>query len=253
LNGDLKAPKFDFVSNARPSMFAYPSSTKPPKKETVAKVAAAVLSTTNKVKAREKRKATAEGDSMDTDEKLETGKAADGDVTMHIDESGHGDVSPINDSISNLPDDSKPASKRKAEPSFEILPNFSRVTTAQVAYISFPTECRYQPVRPVSTKPTPGIGKGPEKSPMALHGLTSEKYAGRGGILILKDLRPDEDAEFIEFEPPAPSLPDTTGAANVPSSIASGSQASAPHISLDESAPEANPPEPFEYPFDSDA
>jgi 26S proteasome regulatory subunit N2 len=53
------------VSNAKPSLFAYPSSTKPPKKETVTKVATAVLSTTAKVKAREKKKAAAEGDAMD--------------------------------------------------------------------------------------------------------------------------------------------------------------------------------------------
>jgi 26S proteasome regulatory subunit N2 len=54
------------VSNAKPSLFAYPSPTKPPKKETVTKVATAVLSTTAKMKAREKKKAAAEGDSMDT-------------------------------------------------------------------------------------------------------------------------------------------------------------------------------------------
>jgi 26S proteasome regulatory subunit N2 len=57
LTEDLKAPKFDFISNARPSLFAYPSLMKPPKKETTAKLTTAVLSTTAKVKARERRKA----------------------------------------------------------------------------------------------------------------------------------------------------------------------------------------------------
>lgn len=56
----LKVPKFDYISNVKPSLFAYPSSTKPPKKEAVTKVATAVLSTTAKVKAREKKKAAAE-------------------------------------------------------------------------------------------------------------------------------------------------------------------------------------------------
>ena len=60
-----QVPKFDFVSNAKPGLFAYPSSVKPPKKEAVTKVATAVLSTTAKVKAREKRKAAAEGEAMD--------------------------------------------------------------------------------------------------------------------------------------------------------------------------------------------
>lgn len=55
-----QAPKFEYVSNAKPSVFAYPISTKPPKKETVNKVATAVLSMTAKVKAREKKKAAAE-------------------------------------------------------------------------------------------------------------------------------------------------------------------------------------------------
>ena len=59
----LKVPKFDYVSNTKPSLFAYPSLTKPPKKEAVIRVATAVLSTTAKVKAREKKKIA--GDDMD--------------------------------------------------------------------------------------------------------------------------------------------------------------------------------------------
>jgi 26S proteasome regulatory subunit N2 len=46
-------------------LFAYPAPTKTPKKEAVTSVATAVLSTTVKVKAREKKKA-AERDLMDT-------------------------------------------------------------------------------------------------------------------------------------------------------------------------------------------
>jgi len=57
-----QVPKFEFTSNARPSLFAYPGATKPQKKETATKVATAVLSTTAKVKAREKKKAAADGD-----------------------------------------------------------------------------------------------------------------------------------------------------------------------------------------------
>ena len=105
--------------------------TKPPKKETITKVATAVLSTTAKVKAREKRKAAAEGDLMDTDEKSETKK--DHDVEMKPEEvssvsSGkHGNISPINGSISNLAEDGKPlgSKTRKGEPMSETLPNFS--------------------------------------------------------------------------------------------------------------------------------
>jgi 26S proteasome regulatory subunit N2 len=64
-------PKIDIVSNAKPSMFAYPSPYKPPAKEKVEKVATAVLSTTAKAQARaktkEQEKAGADGvDAMDT-------------------------------------------------------------------------------------------------------------------------------------------------------------------------------------------
>jgi len=51
-------------THAKPSLFAYPSPTKSPKKETVTKVAMAVLSTTVKINARE-QKAAAKGDFMD--------------------------------------------------------------------------------------------------------------------------------------------------------------------------------------------
>ena len=56
LTGYLKAPKFEFVSNAKPSLFAYPPPTKPPTREPVTKVTTAVLSTTAKAKARERTK-----------------------------------------------------------------------------------------------------------------------------------------------------------------------------------------------------
>ena len=55
-NCSMKAPKFEFISNARHSFFAYPSPTRTPTKESVSKVATAVLSTTAKAKAREKTK-----------------------------------------------------------------------------------------------------------------------------------------------------------------------------------------------------
>jgi len=264
LNADLKAPKFEYVSNARPSLFAYPASTKPPKKEAVHKVATAVLSTTAKVKAREKKKAASDDNAMDTDDKLEGKKESDGDVEMKVEEEplspgkDAGDISPINGSISNLPEEGKPSTKstKKAEPSFEMLPNLSRVTPAQLAYITFPSDGRFQPVRAVSAKPLPPRGvkagtSGGNTSPAPV-GLGSEKYAGGGCILILSDLRPEEEAEFIDFAPPAPPpAPEPAAAAgNVPTTSA---MPVGPHIALDESSPEAGPPEAFEYPFDNDS
>ncbi|KAH9846819.1 26S proteasome regulatory complex non-ATPase subcomplex Rpn2/Psmd1 subunit [Lenzites betulinus] len=241
LDENLKAPTFEFHSNAKPSLFAYPSPTKPPKKEAVAKVATAVLSTTAKQKAREKRKAAAEGETVASDEKK------DGDVEMKGESSPRNeDVSPISGSLSNLAEGTSSPKPRKSEPSSEKLKNFSRVVSAQLAYVSFPSDSRYQPVRVVSTRPPPTASK-PAKSPSAA-ALTAERYAGGGGILIMADTRPGEEVEYIEFETQAP--PAAAGVAPA----AQGPPPSAPgrHIALDESAPEADPPESFEYPFDHD-
>ncbi|KAI8980724.1 26S proteasome regulatory complex non-ATPase subcomplex Rpn2/Psmd1 subunit [Trametes punicea] len=243
LDENLKAPKFEFISNAKPSLFAYPSPTKPPKKETVTKVATAVLSTTAKVKAREKRKAAAEGEIMATDEKK------DKDVEMKPGEAParNDDVSPISGSLSNLAEGtSTPNKGRKAEPSSEKLSNFSRVTPAQLAYITFPPEGRYQPVRVVSTGPPPSATKAAKSASAAV--LGSERSGGGGGILIMADTRPDEPAEYIEFETQAAA----PAAAVAPAAQNLAAAASGRHIALDENAPEAEPPESFEYPFDHD-
>ncbi|KAG6818006.1 hypothetical protein H0H87_009161 [Tephrocybe sp. NHM501043] len=250
LDADLKVPKFEYISNAKPSLFAYPSSAKPPKKEAITKVATAVLSTTAKVKAREKKKAAAE-DAMDLDDRAES-KEGEADVEMKEEPSTpkDGDVSPINRSTLDLgeaPTLNKPP--KKAEPAFELRPNFSRVVPAQVVHISFPNDSRYQPVRPVSAH-TPTERKAVISQSSTL-GAPSEKYAGGGGILILADLRPEEEGEFIDFEPPVEAVPTQPA-----TSLRSG-QGTAPaagqHIALDESAPEADPPVSFEYPFDNDA
>jgi len=236
LNGSLQTPKFEFISNAKPSLFAYPSSTKPAKKETVTKVATAVLSTTAKVKAREKKKAAAEGDAtMDLDEKKDQDEEMKSDDTTK-----HGDISPISGSISNLAEQGKAStskSGRKTEPSFERLQNLSRVTPAQLAYVTFPADGRYQPVRPVSTKPASRT-KGYKSS------VSTEGFAGVGGILIMIDQRPEEVTDLID-----PLEPSVLAAAAEPA--ASAETRARPNIAL-EDGPEADPPESFEYPFGND-
>lgn len=63
------------------------------------------------------------------------------------------------------------------------------MTPAQLPYISFPSSGRYQPVRPI-TSATPRKGKKVGDKP----------YVG-GGIIMLKDTKPDEASEFIELNP----------------------------------------------------
>ena len=167
--------------------------------------------TTAKVKAREKRKAAAEGDPMDTDENFKTKK--DRDVEMKPEEvssvsSGkHGNISPINGSISNLAEDGKPLGSKthKGEPMSETLPNFSRFTPTQLAHIHFPADGRYQPVCAVSTKASTKSGKSavqPMGNILAMATLGIPSKTG-GGIFILVDQLLDEDAEFIKLTVPA--------------------------------------------------
>ncbi|KAF8708026.1 26S proteasome regulatory complex, non-ATPase subcomplex, Rpn2 Psmd1 subunit, partial [Rhizoctonia solani] len=171
LTEELKTPSFEFVSNARPALFAYPAAVKPPTKETVEKVATAVLSTTAKAKAREKtkekEKAANDGERMDTDE---SPAAAAQDDEMKVDEPAPA-----------------PTPKRAGPaPTSETLQNLSRVTPAQMQYITFPAESRFQPVRP--------IGKG------------------GGGIVMLVDKKEGEPIEWIQPFGTEPASTENTGA-----------------------------------------
>lgn len=140
-----------------------------------------------------------------------------------------------------VPDgDSKPQTKappKRREPSFETLPNFSRVTPAQMSHITFPANGRYQPVRSVSSAPTKSLsGKG-NRAGSTSRGL-SNGYAGGGGILLLVDRQPQQAVDLIEWEDEPPAMEVEAPTATTTAMVDDG--------------PEAPPPEPFEYPFDSD-
>ncbi|KAG4302880.1 hypothetical protein PCK1_000823 [Pneumocystis canis] len=147
LNKDLKIPKFDFISNAKPSLFAYPPETKKETNKGPGKVATAVLSTTAKAQARAKKTEKGkilkdnEDDTMEMDSNFrETESIAENmdmdEVKEHQDE--------------NI---SEKNSTKQDEPLFEIMQNMSRVTPFQFKYISFKSNSRYVPVK----KPTGGI------------------------------------------------------------------------------------------------
>jgi 26S proteasome regulatory subunit N2 len=141
-----------------------------------------------------------------------------------------GEISPIAGSMSNLNEtfnngtsenETKSGSKlaRRREPPSERLPNFSRVTPAQLSHISFPADARYQPVRSLSP---------PMPSGDSVRGHMN-LYAGGGGILLVIDQQPEQEVDFIEFEEDI-TMEDSTPLAET---------------SVEES-PEAPPPEPFE-------
>lgn len=118
LNRELKMPKMEFKSNAKPSLFAYPAPLKPASTEKVEKIATAVLSTTVKAKARAKKKQQKE----------------EGAAPMEI----------------GSPTEEKPAAIEelpKEEPLFEMLPNLSRVVPQQSYVTSVPETSRYRLVK----------------------------------------------------------------------------------------------------------
>lgn len=161
----------------------------------------------------------------------------DGDVEMKTE-----------DVAANGSDESKAIpTKRKAEPSFEKVANFSRVTPAQLSYISFPPDGRYQPVRPVSLQTPAAKGgrvtsAGTGKKGNGPSGVLSERYAGGGGILILVDERRDEEAELIDLSPPV--VAEVTGNGSAVPNLSVGERNL--HIALDESTGDSEPPAPFE-------
>ncbi|OCF35997.1 26S proteasome regulatory subunit N2 [Kwoniella heveanensis BCC8398] len=224
----LRVPKIDLTCNARPSLFAYPSTEKKVEEKKKDKAKAAVLSTTAKAKARERVKKAEAGEAMDTDDKPEDGAAASKDVPP------------------------TPAKKKPSEPSSFKLPNMSRVTSSQLAYIAFPSESRYSPIRPIAEHPTPIGGKGPGGA------------SASGSIVVLRDSKPEEEGEYIELEKrlwPGWGAGQTTeqqpheeaqaGAADA--AVAPGvgtTAAAAAAASSSEDDDDVEPPAPFEYPFE---
>lgn len=130
-------------------------------------------------------------------------------------------------------EDGKDKEPKKKEASSEIKSNLTRVTPAQLPYVSFPPEGRYQPVRPVSSKPSPSASKGK---------VSVGSAAAGGGILLLVDKKPGDPGNFISLEPtPIPEAAAAQGQAAP--SVGQGR-----HIALDD-GPEADPPESFEVSF----
>jgi 26S proteasome regulatory subunit N2 len=132
LNRDLKMPKVNFISKAKPSMFGYHPPLEKEKKEEKGKVATAVLSVTAKAKARAQKK---EAEKMEV-EPESGGKPEDKEATKPVKEEEQ---------------EQKNESPKNAEPSqdFSTLSNPARVLPQQWKVVSL-EECRYSPIKALS-------------------------------------------------------------------------------------------------------
>lgn len=133
---------------------------------------------------------------------------------------------------------------RKAEPKSENLPNLSRVVPAQLPYITFSSESRFQPVRPVVpervkinvAKKTKQSSASPAAAAIMAQSSSISSRAG-GGIFVMRDTKPSETAEFLELEAVKPI---DNGPAN-PSAAAGSSDQSDSGLNVDMAAPIADP------------
>uniref|UniRef100_A0A7N0UVL7 26S proteasome non-ATPase regulatory subunit 1 homolog n=1 Tax=Kalanchoe fedtschenkoi TaxID=63787 RepID=A0A7N0UVL7_KALFE len=135
LNYDLKVPKFEFVSQAKPSLFEYPKPTTVPTAASAVKLPAAVLSTSAKAKARASKK---EADQKVLAEKTSGAESSSGGKGKSPSDEKDGDSMQV---------DAPAEKKSEPEPTYEILTNPARVVPAQEKYIRFKDESRYVPVK----------------------------------------------------------------------------------------------------------
>ncbi|KAI3791132.1 hypothetical protein L2E82_04768 [Cichorium intybus] len=134
LNYDLKVPRFEFLSHAKPSLFEYPRPTTVPTATSAVKLPTAVLSTSARAKARANKK---------------EAEKANAEKLSGAESSGKGKASSEKDADSMQVDGAGVEKEKKAEPepTFEILTNPARVVPAQEKFIKFLEDSRYAPVK----------------------------------------------------------------------------------------------------------
>lgn len=162
---DLKIPTFEINCHTKPELFQYPPKIEESKEKQPDKIATAVLSTTNRAKARAiKKKKSQEGDDEEED-KMEI-EQEKGDAKK--DESNK-DESKKEDKKSSSNEDEVPTIRYSKVP--YKIGNLTRVLPVQSNYISFIKDDRFIPAR---------------------------KFKGSSGIIVLEDTKPEEKVDIIK-------------------------------------------------------
>ncbi|XP_002098617.3 26S proteasome non-ATPase regulatory subunit 1 [Drosophila yakuba] len=209
LNSDLKMPKMEYKSAAKPSLYAYPAPLEEKKSEEREKVATAVLS----IAARQKRRENAdkkEDEKMDVDEDSKEGAAVKKDEETKTEEKPVTEEKPKKkeekekkkeedkeaagtSSEKDKEKDKDKKEKKEPEPTSEILQNPARVLRQQLKVLSVIDGQSYEPLKDVTI----------------------------GGIIVFQHTGKAEDQELVE--PVAAFGP------------------------MNDEEKEPEPPEPFEY------
>ncbi|BFY99327.1 hypothetical protein BsWGS_02367 [Bradybaena similaris] len=174
LNVDLKMPKVEFRSNAKPSMFAYPPVLEEKKDKAKEKVETAVLSITAKQKKKDlekKKDSQTSIESMEVDDTSKKDSSKEKKDKKKDDKATSDKGKKVGDTESSetLVSESPSTEKKEPEPNFEILSNPARTMKAQLKVLSLETS-RYTPVKDLS----------------------------HGGIIMLKNSKPEEKEDIVE-------------------------------------------------------
>ncbi|CAG9814225.1 unnamed protein product [Phaedon cochleariae] len=172
LNAQLKMPKLECKSNAKPSLYAYPAPMEEKKREEREKVTTAVLS----IAARQRRR---DHEKKHRDEKMEVEEEKEDKKTTEKEEKKTDDKKaddkkseekkPGTSTADEKKKDEKEEKKKEPEPNFEILQNPARVMRQQLKVISINDSSQYVPMKDVSI----------------------------GGIIMVRNLKPGEE-ELVE-------------------------------------------------------
>ncbi|KAG5680906.1 hypothetical protein PVAND_010384 [Polypedilum vanderplanki] len=151
LNSDLKMPKIEFKSSARPSLYAYPAPLEEKKREEREKVTTAILSIAARQKRREGEKKKDDG-KMEVDEEVKDDKE---DAKKSASPSDKKDKKSKDEKSEKTDDGNSTAvtatkERKEPEPTFEMLSNPARVLRQQLKVISIAEGTSYQPVKDVT-------------------------------------------------------------------------------------------------------
>lgn len=155
LNSDLKMPKIEFKSAARPSLYAYPPPLEEKKREEREKVSTAILSIAARQKRREDKKK--DDSKMDVDEevkedepKKEEAKKEDPKKATDKKDKKQKTDEKEKEKSDDATTAAAPKERKEPEPTFEILQNPPRVLRQQLKVVSIADGFNYQPVKDVT-------------------------------------------------------------------------------------------------------
>lgn len=150
LNSDLKMPKIEFKSAARPSLYAYPPPLEEKKREEREKVTTAILSIAARQKRRDDKKK--DDSKMDVDEEVkedETKKAAPAVAEKKEKKSKTDDKEKLTDEAATTTA-AAPKERKEPEPTSEVVHNPPRVLRQQLKVISVAEGSAYQAIKDVT-------------------------------------------------------------------------------------------------------